>query len=325
MDDRLTGLEDHLHVNVPGSGWRGELRDVVPVIPTPFDLDEDVDLDALRVLIDFAANSQMSAVCIPAYGSEFYKLTSIEKSSLITLAVEQADQRIGVVAQSNHGSARIAADIARQNEDFGADVISFALPRQFPLREADLLRYSERVCKAVHVPVMVQDFNPGGTTVGAQFARRLHESAPNFCYLKLEQSLMATTVQEILEETHGGVQVLSGWGGMHLLELLPAGIAGVVPGLAVCDLLQQVVMCYRNRNAAEASRLFNIVLPHIVYGLQNLELFHHSEKALLVKRGLLPSATVREPSLTIDDVTREYMDLTHSYILEALEQEAGAG
>lgn len=311
-------------MRAPGAVWSGELRNVIPVVPTPFDEDENVDLDALRVLIDFAANSRASAVCLPAYGSEFYKLSNKERSSLVALAVEQAKGRIGVVAQANHGSARIAAEIARQNEDWGADVISFALPRQFALTEDDLLRYAERVTNAVKLPVLVQDFNPGGPTVGGDFACRLQASAPNFRYLKLEDSLMGPKVREILQATNNRVAVLSGWGGMHLLELLPAGIAGVMPGIAVCDLLQQVLKRYYASDTGGASRLFNILLPHIVYSLQNLELYHHSEKALLVKRGLLPSAAVREPALTIDSVTREHMDLLHAYILEALDEEANA-
>ena len=71
-------------------------------------------------------------------------------------------------------------------------------------------------------------------------AKRLHSDFPNFCYLKLEQPLMAPKVAEILEETDGGVQVLEGWGGMYLLEGIDAGICGAMPALGVADILQEV-------------------------------------------------------------------------------------
>ena len=48
---------------------------VVPVIPIPFHDDERIDEDALRRLVEFAAAAGIGAVCLPAYGSEFYKLS----------------------------------------------------------------------------------------------------------------------------------------------------------------------------------------------------------------------------------------------------------
>ena len=52
-----------------------------------------------------------------------------------------------VLAQSNHPSARIAAEIARRNEELGADVISFAIPRRPALERTSvpLLRIHRQV------------------------------------------------------------------------------------------------------------------------------------------------------------------------------------
>ncbi len=48
------------------------LYGTVPIIPTPFCDDESIDEDALRDLIEFAIQSGVQAVCLPAYASEFY-------------------------------------------------------------------------------------------------------------------------------------------------------------------------------------------------------------------------------------------------------------
>src|SRR5262249_39113682 len=79
--------------------------------------------------------------------------------------------------------------------------------------------------------VLIQDFNPGGPTVNADFARALVQDCPNFRYLKLEEPLMAPKVRAIREATGDQVGVLEGWGGMYMLDLIPAGICGVMPGL----------------------------------------------------------------------------------------------
>ena len=47
----------------------------VPVIPTTFRKDESIDCEAISACVRFAADCGVTAVCLPAYGSEFYKLS----------------------------------------------------------------------------------------------------------------------------------------------------------------------------------------------------------------------------------------------------------
>ena len=78
----------------------------VPIIPVPFDLKEAVDESALQRLIDFSVECRVNAVCLPAYGSEFYKLSEKERVRVVEIAAKRAVGRIQVVAQCNHGSSR---------------------------------------------------------------------------------------------------------------------------------------------------------------------------------------------------------------------------
>src|SRR5438045_3757361 len=115
----------------------GELQGVVPIIPTPFRADESIDLDGVARCVRFAVRCGVGAVCLPAYGSEFYKLTEAERLQVIETALAARQGQIKVLAQSNHPSARVAAELARKHEKLGADFISFAIPRQFGLPLAD--------------------------------------------------------------------------------------------------------------------------------------------------------------------------------------------
>ena len=65
-----------------------------------------------------------------------------------------------------------------------------------------------------------------------------------------------------------------GWGGVYMLELIDAGICGVMPGLGVSDLLQTIWEHARSGNKDAAYNLFQAVLPQISYSLQSLEFFH---------------------------------------------------
>ena len=62
-----------------------ELGGVVPIVPTPFTANEEVDETALRNLVEFAVSSKLQAVCLPAYASEFYKLSDEEKLQVVKL------------------------------------------------------------------------------------------------------------------------------------------------------------------------------------------------------------------------------------------------
>src|SRR2546430_14464736 len=85
----------------------GRIDGVIPIIPTPFrSKTEDVDIDALGRLIDFAAALDVCAICLPAYASEFYKLSEAERFQVVEQAVRAAAGRLPGMAQSNHPSAR---------------------------------------------------------------------------------------------------------------------------------------------------------------------------------------------------------------------------
>ena len=293
-----------------------EIDGVVPVIPTPFTREGGLDWTALGDLLEFAIDASVCGVVLPAYASEFYKLQDAERIELVCKAISILNGRLPVVAQVNHVSTSYAAETARDLERAGAAAISVAVPRLFGLPERDLLRYFDRILQAITIPLIIQDFNPGGTTVSLDFVKSLHRQHQHFRYLKLEEPMLAERVQSIVEHTDGAVGVIDGWGGIYMLELIDAGACGVMPGLAVSDLLQIVWERARAGNKDAAYELFQCVLPQITYSLQNLEFFHHAEKALLVARGILSAPEVRDATLTIHEIDREHMNFLNRKIVD---------
>lgn len=284
------------------------LSGIVPIVPVPFRPDGAIDDEDLRSLIDFCIQGEAAAVCLPAYGSEFYKLSEAERLHVVRVAVEASGGRVPVIGQANHASVSVAVDLALRMEAAGADLISMAAPRVFGLGEEDLLRYFTGVCREIRGPLLIQDFNPGGPTVGATFAARLRRECPNFRYLKLEDPMMGPRVRSILEATDGEVGVLEGWGGMYLMELIPCGICGVMPGTAPLIPLREAFERRREGDVEGAYAAFQQVLPLIVFELQHMELFLHVEKRLLKAMGVIRHTHVREATLRLDPDTEAYTD-----------------
>lgn len=292
------------------------MNGILPVIPTPFDREGRVDWPALNDLLEFAIKARVCGVCLPAYASEFYKLRDAERRELVCQAIQGLNGRLPVVAQINHVSTSFVAETARDLEGAGAAAISVVVPRLFGLPERDLLRYFDRILQSITVPLIIQDFNPGGATVSLDFVKALHSQHEHFRYLKLEEPLMSGRVRTIIEETNGAVGVIDGWGGMYMMELIDADICGVMPGLAVSDLLQIVWENARAGDKDTAYELFQGLLPQIAYSLQSIEFFHHAEKALLVARGVLTEPRVREATLTVDPIDRAHIDFLNRKILD---------
>jgi 4-hydroxy-tetrahydrodipicolinate synthase len=215
---------------------------------------------------------------------------------------------------------REALENAKFAQEVGADGVCIAVPRLFQLPESDLLRYFDRILGAIDIPVLIQDYNPSGQTVSARFAAELHRQHPHFRYLKLEEPMMAAKIEAILQETGGEVGVLEGWGGMYMLELIPAGICGVMPGLAVADLLARVYDLASRGEKAQAYAIFAEVLPQIAYSLQHMELFHHAEKRLLESRGILETTHVRDAGMQLRASDAEHIDFLNSQILALLDR-----
>src|SRR5262249_38521065 len=104
---------------------------MVPIVPVPFRADESIDSEGLVACCIFAAEHGAAAVCLPAFASEFYKLSDEERLETVRIAVRTVGARLPVIGQSNAGAARRAAELARANEKAGAAAVSVALPRNF--------------------------------------------------------------------------------------------------------------------------------------------------------------------------------------------------
>ncbi|WEK21004.1 MAG: dihydrodipicolinate synthase family protein [Candidatus Pedobacter colombiensis] len=298
-----------------------ELSGVVPIIPTPFTEKEEVDESALKRLVDFAIEGGIKAACLPAYASEFYKLTDEEKLQVVKVAVKHAAGRMQVVAQSNHPSLKVAIKLAQANVEAGADVISLAVPRIFNLPEDSLNEYLSGFLQAIpDTPVLIQDFNPGGSSISVPFIKKLMDEHPNFKYLKLEEPLCAPKFEDIIKTTDGKVGLFEGWGGLYMLELIPVGISGVMPGLGVSDILQRVFNLRKDGDHAKAFDLFEKVMPQIFFSLQNMELFHYVEKELLMARGVLSNSVVRKAAYKPDAATAAYVKELNARVLNIVSE-----
>src|SRR5690606_21422531 len=107
---------------------------------------------------------------------------------------------------------------------------------------------------------------------------------------------------------------------LYMLELIPVGIAGVMPGLGVSDILQKVFQLRQTGEDDKAFSIFEKVMPQIFFSLQNMELFHYVEKELLIARGILKNSYVRTAGYKPDAATIKYIAELNDRVVKLAEE-----
>ncbi|MCK9589980.1 MAG: dihydrodipicolinate synthase family protein [Terrimicrobiaceae bacterium] len=284
------------------------IEGVVPILPTPFAKSGGVEYHEISALVEFGIHARVSAIGTPAFGSEFYKLDGIERQKIIETVLLAVNRRIPVIIQCNHHYPEVAARMASEAEKMGATVVNTALPRAFASSSRHLLDYARRVCDSVSLPVVVQDWNPAGKAEGLDFIVALHQACPNFRYFKYEEPGLGPLCRDIMRETDGRVRVFSGWGGSYVLEQIPAGLCGVMPGLALADWHGLIWEAAKAEDWPRAFGLFADISPYMQFSLQTFEQFHHAEKQVLARRGILQSAVVRPITIELNSDAQAYLE-----------------
>ena len=296
-----------------------DIHGVVPILPTPFREDESIDEAGFENLLAFAKSAGCTAVGLPAFGSEFYKLSGDERNTILDIVFKHANG-LNIIVQCNHSSPKVVQGLIKDAETRGASAINTALPRMMPVSENQLFKYATTVCASTSLPVIIQDYNPGGGIIGLNFAKKLSDEYENFSFVKYEVPGIGPLIKSIMESTQEKVKVFSGWGGCYMMEQVAAGIAGIMPGIPLADYFVKVWHHVSLGNRQEAMKMFAGISPYLSFSLQNLEMFHHAEKRLAVRRNILRSSVVRRVTVDLDSYQEKYLELLLDQTCDALEQ-----
>lgn len=275
------------------------LNGITPVMATCFREDETIDDDGLRKQIDFAIEAGAVAVCGPGFAAEFYKLSDAERYHFVDVLVEHTRKRVPVIAATSCGSTYSTIEFSSYAEKIGADCVMVTAPRTAPLAAAEIIRHYSELCESIRIPVMLQDADFTGAGLPAKVFVELAHKHPNFRFAKLEVQLPGEKCAEIVQQAKGQVQIIYGLGGIAMMDGLAHGASAMMPGIACIEIYVRIYELYKQGHQAEARRLCERLIPYLAFALQNLELAIRIEKRVMYKRGILPNARVRKPTLSL--------------------------
>ena len=280
------------------------LRGVFPVLQSPFDDADRLDLDALAAEVEFCRRAGVHGVVYPAIASEFQYLTDDERRAGVEAVVGAAAGAIPVVAGVAAASGAQAVVYAEHAARAGATAVMALPPIISPGRADELRAYYAGIARAAGLPLFVQHSQAG---MDAAFLADLVRDIESVHYIKEEMHPSAHYISGVLDALpEGSVGVFGGFYGRWMLSELARGATGFMPAADTVDVHVQVWDAWQRGDAAGARDIFNRLLPLI-----NLSVLLETPllKEVLVRRGVFPSARMRQPgALQLDDGDRAELD-----------------
>jgi dihydrodipicolinate synthase/N-acetylneuraminate lyase len=280
---------------------------VIPIAPTPFHDNGDLDLDGQRRVLDCMIDQGVDGICILANYSEQFLLTDEERATLTALCLEYVAGRVPVIVTVSHFSTRIAAERARDAARRGADMLMLMPPYHGALLKADekgITEHFAAVAEAGGIPLMVQDAPLSGVTLSVAFLAQLARTVPLVRYFKIETPFTAGKLRALIAA--GGETIAGPFDGEESITLmadLDAGATGTMCSALVPDLIKPIVQHYLAGRRKEAASAYRHILPLINY--ENRQCGLRACKTAMREGGVIKSDAVRHPLEALHPATRE--------------------
>ena len=280
------------------------MRGIFPILVTPFDQQERLDVDSLRNLVEFTIGAGAHGLGI-ALGSEIQKLTDPEREQVIRSVIEQARGRVPVVVNTGAQATVPAVAYSRRAAELGASAVMCLPPALASASEQRA--YFGALSDAVQLPIFIQDTQL--TPVPAPLMRQIADESAQVRYAKVESPPQPAQVLAAVQASGGLLTIFGGAGGTYLIEELRRGAVGTMPWPSQPDTFVRIWDLWQSGDQEQAAALHEReIVPLAMLATTGLRLSHTVHKEVLRRRGVIEHALVRSPSDPLDDLTRRELD-----------------
>jgi 2-keto-3-deoxy-L-arabinonate dehydratase len=284
-------------------------KGVMPVAPTIFTDDEELDLEGQRRVVDYLVDGGSDAVCILANYSEQFSLTDEERELVLTATMEQAAGRLPVCVTTSHFSSRIARQRSLRAQEMGASLVMLMPPFVGATMNVDdeaVMEYFRRVSDGLEIDIMIQDAPMSPTTLSVPLLARLAREIPQIKYAKIETAQAADKLRALIAAA--GNDLPGPFDGEEAITLIPdleAGAQGTMSSCMVPDQLGQIVRDFHAGERDKAVRQWEDLLPFIHF--ENRQCGLRATKVLMKEGNIIGSDTTRAPIGDLHPDTRSQL------------------
>ncbi|MEZ5365404.1 MAG: dihydrodipicolinate synthase family protein [Bryobacterales bacterium] len=276
------------------------LKGVIPILATPFFEDGSVDLDSQRRLADDLIEQGAHGLGVFGNAGEGYALLSSEKRELMQTIARHVDGRVPLVAGVGATGTLAAVEDCRMLEGLGANALMVLPPYYLKPDGEGVVAFYRAISDAVTIPIMVQDAPMlSGVAMPPALLARLGREVERVAYAKVEAPPTAPKITAVAGAVGEAVTLMGGLNGQFMIEEIQRGARGVMPAADMTSLFVAIWNALEAGDAGQAWEVFVRALPLIRYELQP-GLGVSAAKHNLVSRGIIKTATVREPTRSLD-------------------------
>ena len=278
--------------------WKG----VFPALLTPFDANEELDLNMFETNLKAQVDAGVSGVIIGGSLGEASTITLDEKEAMVRCSVKYLDGKLPVIMNIAEGSTKEAVRQAKLAKEWGASGLMLLPPMRYKADDLETVTFFKTVAKSTDLSVMIYN-NPVDykIEVTLDMFSELAE-VPNINALK-ESTRDVTNVTRLKNRFNDRFAILCGVDTLTVEELA-LGADGLVAGLVDAFPKETVVMynLVKSGNLEEAIKIYRWFMPL-------LELDIHPKLVQYIKLAAtqtgIGSEYVRAPRLQLQGEERE--------------------
>jgi len=223
---------------------------------TPFNQAGDLDLSALRRLIDIWLDAGVSGFVVNASTGEGPLLSRDEQITLIELMLEEVDGRALVIAGTGSIGTRETIEFTKDANDCGVDAALVVTPYFFKPSDEEVFHHYAMLMDSVDLPVILYNVPKfTGYSVKPKVIEKLSFECDNLVGVK-DSGGDISLIAEIIRLVNDRVSILSGSADTFLPTMMLGGkgailaIANVFPEICV-----RIYNAFREGNYSEAGVL----------------------------------------------------------------------
>src|SRR3989449_6888065 len=132
-----------------------KLEGIWTPIPTPLTKQGRVDTDATRRLVDFHIEAGIDGLLPLGTSGEFALLQREERKTLVDTVVDQADNRVPVVAGVSDPSIENVVQLSSDAKEAGADGVIATPPYYFTTTDEGHYHHFKTISQAIDLPLLI--------------------------------------------------------------------------------------------------------------------------------------------------------------------------
>lgn len=236
-----------------------QLRGYFPIMATPYDAENRVDLASVRRLVGFLVRNGAQGMSPNGGDSESPHLTPEERRQILEVVIDANGGRTPVLAGTSGHSTEESLQLNRDAQELGASAV-FAMPAwdSKEYTDDDIIAYYGAISEVLEIPIMVHGIHNMDVSLIGQLLDRF----PGIRYVK-EETSHGPKLRRYVREFGDRIDIFGP--GLHYPGELGWGARGVMPSCCAPQLHGRIFDAWEAGQPDEARRLWNELLPLVFW------------------------------------------------------------